>query len=96
MEETNITPNRPPKNWLVESILVTVFCCLPFGIVGIVHATKVDTKYGAGDYAGAEQASADAKKWTMIGFWIGVAVLVIYLLMFALGIGGMMASGEFQ
>lgn len=25
-----------PKTWLVESILVTLFCCLPFGIVGIV------------------------------------------------------------
>ena len=22
----------PPKSYLVESILVTIFCCLPFGI----------------------------------------------------------------
>ena len=30
--------NVQPKTWLVESILVTLFCCLPFGIVGIVNA----------------------------------------------------------
>ena len=31
----------PPKSWLVESILVLLFCCLPFGIVGVVYASKV-------------------------------------------------------
>lgn len=28
-----------PKTWMAESILVTVFCCLPFGIAGIVFAS---------------------------------------------------------
>ena len=46
-----------PKNWLVESILATIFCCLPFGIAGIVFATQVNSKYDSGDYAGALQAS---------------------------------------
>src|SRR5574344_900091 len=32
------TFNTPPKTWLVESILVTILCCLPFGIVGIINA----------------------------------------------------------
>lgn len=60
---------RPmPKNWLVESILVTVLCCLPFGIAGIMSATKVESLYHAGDYDAAEQASKDAKKWTIVGF----------------------------
>jgi len=86
------TPPRPPKNWLVESILVTLFCCLPFGIAGIVHASKVDSKYGSGDYAGAEQASADAKKWTMLGFWIGLGVGVLYFLLMALGVAGAVAT----
>jgi hypothetical protein len=46
-----------PKNWLPESILVTIFCCLPFGIVGIVFASHLNAKYDAGDYAGAMIAS---------------------------------------
>ncbi len=57
-----------PKNWLVESILATIFCCLPFGIAGIVFAVQVNSKYQAGDYAGALQASKDAGKWTKIAF----------------------------
>ncbi len=67
----------PPKNWLVESILVTLFCCLPFGIAGIVFASQVNNKYAAGDYNGALQASHDAAKWTKIGFWIGITVIIV-------------------
>lgn len=69
----------PPKTWLAESILVTLFCCLPFGIVGIVHAAKVESAFGAGDHDGADRASAEAKKWTMIGFWVGIVCISLYL-----------------
>ena len=65
----------PPKNWLVESILVTIFCCLPFGIAGIVFASQVNTKFAAGDYDGAIKASRDAAKWTKIGFWTGIVIV---------------------
>lgn len=67
-----------PRTWLVESILVTIFCCLPFGIVGIVNAARVETRYSCGDIDGAIRSSKEAGKWTQIGFWIGVAVIVIY------------------
>lgn len=70
----------PPKTWLAESILVTLFCCLPFGVVGIVHAAKVESAFNAGDHDGADRASAEAKKWTMIGFWIGIVAIGLYLL----------------
>lgn len=33
-------PNVP--NHLVMSILCTLFCCLPLGIVGIINAAKVN------------------------------------------------------
>jgi hypothetical protein len=76
----NLNNQRPPKTWLVESILVTLFCCLPFGIAGIVNAAKVESRFYAGDIEGANRSSADAKKWTTISFWIGIAVGVIYLI----------------
>ncbi|HHW80994.1 MAG TPA: DUF4339 domain-containing protein [Bacteroidales bacterium] len=80
---------QPPKTWLVESILATLFCCLPLGIVGIVNASKVESRFYAGDFDGAQQASADAAKWTKISFGIGIAVGVIYfIVMLAAGIGG--------
>lgn len=70
---------RPPKTWLVESILVTILCCLPFGIAGIVNASKVESLFYAGDYDGALRASREAGKWTKIGFWIGIVYVFIIL-----------------
>jgi hypothetical protein len=85
-----------PKNWLVESILVTIFCCLPLGIVGIINASKVDGKYASGDYAGAQQSSAEAAKWTKIGFFVGIGVSVLYLIwMVVMGGFAAMSGGGF-
>lgn len=71
-----------PKTWMAESILVTVFCCLPLGIAGIVYASKVSSLYAAGNYEAALQASKDAGKWTKIGFIVGLVVIVLYLLIY--------------
>ncbi len=81
-----VVPPAKPKNWLVESILVTIFCCLPFGVAGIVFAAQVNSKYDAGDFIGAEKASSEAAKWTKIGFFVGLAFLILYLIfIFLLG-----------
>lgn len=79
--ENQTTPQTPPKNWLIESILVTILCCLPLGIVGIINATKVEKLFFGGDIEGANRAAADAKKWTKIGFFVGIGILVIYLIL---------------
>jgi hypothetical protein len=63
-------------NYLVQSILVTLFCCLPFGIVSIVYASQVNTKLGVGDIAGAQLASDNAKKWSWISFGVGIVVII--------------------
>lgn len=76
-----------PKSWLAESILVTLFCCLPLGIVGIVKAAKVNSLWAQGEHEAAEEASASAGKWTKIGFGIGLGIIVLYLL-FVFVIGG--------
>lgn len=70
----------PPKTWLVESILVTVLCCLPFGIAGIVNASKVESAFYAGDLMGAQRASEQAAKWTKIGFFASLIGIVLYFL----------------
>ena len=96
MEPTNYQNptefSTPPKNWLVESILVTSFCCLPLGIAGIINASKVEGLFLAGDIAGANKAAADAKKWTMYGLFAGLAVIVLYFLFILLAVISGMAS----
>ena len=74
-------PRPPmPKTWLVESILVMVLCCLPFGLVGLVYASKVETAYWAKDYAQAGRYSQSAKKWTLWGVGCAAGCVVLYLL----------------
>jgi len=75
----------PPKNWLVESILVTIMCCLPLGIVGIVHATKVEDLWNAGRREEALRASSEAGKWVKIAFFAGLITWAIFFLFFMLG-----------
>lgn len=67
-----------PKSWLVESILVTIFCCLPLGIVGIIKASKVKSLFEAGQIDLANAASAEAKKWVIYSVISGIIVGVLY------------------
>jgi hypothetical protein len=79
-----IPPGQPiggsVPNYLVHSILVTVLCCLPTGIAAIVYAAQVNTKLAAGDFAGAQQASKNAKMWCWISAAAGILVGLLYLL----------------
>lgn len=68
-----------PKTWLVESILVTLFCCLPFGIVGIINAVKVDTLYYGGFYEESLYRSKQAKKWILWGVLAALGCVALYL-----------------
>ena len=73
-------------NYLVQAILTTIFCCLPFGIVSIVYAAQVNGKVAAGDRAGALESSRNAKMWAWISFGAGLVVIVGYLLLVLLGV----------
>lgn len=73
-----------PKSYLLESIFVTLFCCLPLGIVGIVYASSVEDKYYRGDYFGAEMASREARKFMRLGLFIGIVVNVASIISIAI------------
>ncbi len=70
--------NICPKTWLAESILATLFCCLPFGVVGIVYAAQVSSCFTRGDYAAALDSSKKAGMWTKISFFLGLGIIVLY------------------
>ena len=74
-----------PKTWLIESILATLFCCLPFGIVGIINAARVNSLHDQTEYEKSKKASANAKRWTLIAFVIGLIYLIFILIMVAVG-----------
>jgi len=70
--------------YLVQSILTTCFCCMPFGIVAIVYAAQVDSKQSVGDYEGARRSSDSAKMWCWVSVGVWVAAMVAYVGMFAI------------
>ena len=55
-------PDKPPT-FLGGSVLVTIFCCVPFGIVAIVYGILVGTRWRAGDGDGSQNASKMAESW---------------------------------
>lgn len=69
----------PIQTYLWQSIVVTLLCCLPFGIVGIVNAAKVDGLIKSGNTDAARAASEAAKKWTTIGFIVGLVFQLLYV-----------------
>lgn len=76
----------PPKNWMVEAILTTLLCCLPFGIVAIVYASSVESKWYAGRYDEAQTAAKNARGWVMASFFSALGIIVIYLLFVVIAI----------
>ncbi len=91
----NIRPGEvqsPPENYLVWAILCTFLCCLPLGIFSIIKSTEVNKKWQQGDYAGAQQSSADAKKYATWGAIAGVVVNVIVIILYFTIFAAAMAS----
>jgi uncharacterized membrane protein YvbJ len=73
------------SNYLVQAILVTIFCCLPFGIPAIIFAAQVNGKVASGDYQGAIKSSKQAKLWCWIALGVGLGMSIIYLLVMMVG-----------
>lgn len=85
-------PAQNVPDHLVWSILVTLFCCVPFGIVAIVKAAAANSKKSVGDYYGAMQDANAAKTWLWWGFGIGLAANILvsaFWLIAAIGSAGM-------
>ncbi len=78
------TPDRFPEevpyhvqDYLVQAILTTLCCCIPFGIVAIVYASRVKSFLRRGEYAMDKEASKKAKMWCWIG---GISGFVFYII----------------
>ena len=86
-QDSNLNSNSiPPKTWLVESILVTIFCCQILGIISIIYSAGVESKFYRGDIAGAESSSKTAKTLVIISVAFGIFEVIAVGIMAALGV----------
>lgn len=70
------------SNNLVWAILTTLFCCLPFGIVSIVYASKVDGLRIAGNIPAAVEMSQKARNWAIAAAVSPIVGVVVWVLFF--------------
>jgi len=82
-EMTNMNPQNI-QNYLWQSIVVTVLCCLPLGIPAIVYATKVNNALMQGDTDAARKASESAKMWCIISLVCGIVGGLAYAVIMAI------------
>ena len=81
METINRTSVEKPNDFLPWTILSTLLCCLPFGVVAIIRSTQVNSYWAQGKYEEAVKAAADARKWTYWAVGTAVAVWILYFVL---------------
>jgi hypothetical protein len=70
---------------LVQSVLVTLCCCVPLGIVAIVYSAQVNGLVQAGNVEGARRCSRLAYIWGWVAFGVGLVIGLAYLFFTVLG-----------
>lgn len=68
------------ENRMAQSIVVTLLCCLPFGIAAIVQSSKVNELVARGDISGAMAAAKQAESYNNIGMGISAVFWLLYFI----------------
>ncbi|XP_067868261.1 proline rich transmembrane protein 1B [Heterodontus francisci] len=67
---------QPAKDYMVESVLVTVFCCLLSGILAIIFSHETRMAIQRGDHVHAESTSRKARVLVLFSLLFGVFISV--------------------
>ena len=70
-----------PSNHLALAIVSLLFCCLPFGLVAVVNAARVDKLWHSGNPTAAVAASVQAKTWAIASLTSVPALMVVFVLL---------------
>ena len=87
IQEEKTKDEKPaiPETYLWQSVLVTILCCMPLGIIAIINSAQVETRYYAGNYPGAESASRNARNLAIAGLITGAVISILYIALFFFG-----------
>jgi uncharacterized membrane protein YvbJ len=71
------------EDHLVKSIIATICCCQPFGIVAIVYAAKVGPLLRENNFEAALEASRKANLWSNLAIGLGVLFQALSAIFFS-------------
>ncbi|XP_059685049.1 proline rich transmembrane protein 1B [Gavia stellata] len=69
-----------PKDYMVESVLVTVFCCLLTGVIALVYSHETRAALGRGDMAQANVASKKAQSLVLFSLLFGLFASISWVI----------------
>ncbi|KAG8429915.1 hypothetical protein GDO86_018856 [Hymenochirus boettgeri] len=78
-----IPPPRPEirtKDYMVESVLVMIFCCFLTGIIAVVYSHETRTSLSRGDILQAQAASRKARSLVLFSLLFGVFVSISWII----------------
>ncbi|MEV0947164.1 CD225/dispanin family protein [Rhodococcus sp. NPDC049939] len=83
---------RPPSNagWAVASLIFF----WPLAFSAFNHAFNVYPLWASGDAAGAQDASNRARRLGQISLWIFGGLLLLFLVLYAIGLIVLLANGD--
>ncbi|NXD24463.1 PRT1B protein, partial [Spelaeornis formosus] len=71
---------QPPKDYMVESVLVTLFCCLLTGLMALVYSYETRAALARGDVAQAYMASRKAQSLVLFSLLFGFFASVTWII----------------
>ncbi|RLW00507.1 hypothetical protein DV515_00008796 [Chloebia gouldiae] len=69
-----------PKDYTVESVLVTLFCCLLTGVIALVYSHETRAALARGDLAQAYAASRKAQLLVLFSLLFGLFASISWII----------------
>ncbi|XP_064632536.1 proline-rich transmembrane protein 1-like [Lineus longissimus] len=74
---------NPPPDYLLYSIMVTIMCCWPVGIVAILKSIKCRNAINRGNGEEARIFSGQAKRFAHIALGVGILFMILCSIYYA-------------
>lgn len=88
-------PQQSVPDYLIWSIITTLCCCLPLGIVAIVMSVQSKSEEKAGNYDSAVSKSKTAFYCNLIGMIGGFIISVVWIVINILAVAAAEGGGGF-
>ncbi|XP_069842042.1 proline rich transmembrane protein 1B [Dendropsophus ebraccatus] len=73
-------PEARTKDYMVESVLVTFFCCFLTGIIAVVYSHETRSALGRGDILQAQESSRKARSLVLFSLLFGVFISISWII----------------